>query len=69
MRIPTTAFSAQPPLLIRRSTRNQPGFSIGGPIIKNKLFAFGDYQAFRESVPVNAHFVTVPTAPHAHRRF
>lgn len=42
--------------------RNQPGFSIGGPIIKNKLFAFGDYQAFRETVPVNAHFVTVPTA-------
>ena len=42
--------------------RNQPGFSIGGPIFKNKLFAFGDYQAFRETVPVNAHFVTVPTA-------
>ncbi len=42
--------------------RNQPGFSIGGPIIKNKLFGFGDYQAYREVVPQNAYFVTVPTA-------
>jgi len=42
--------------------RNQPGFSIGGPIIKNKLFAFGDYQAFREVLPQNSYFVTVPTA-------
>src|SRR6202044_3059254 len=42
--------------------RNQPGFSIGGPIIKNKLFGFGDYQAFREVLPQNAYFVTVPTA-------
>jgi hypothetical protein len=42
--------------------RNQPGFSIGGPIIKNKLFGFGDYQAFRENQPQNSYFVTVPTA-------
>lgn len=42
--------------------RNQPGFSIGGPILKDKLFGFGDYQAFREVVPQNAYFVTVPTA-------
>ena len=42
--------------------RNQPGFSIGGPIIKNKLFFFGDYQAFRETQPINPYFVTVPTA-------
>lgn len=41
--------------------RNQPGFSIGGPIIKNKLFGFGDYQAFRENLPQNSYFVTVPT--------
>jgi Carboxypeptidase regulatory-like domain len=41
--------------------RNQPGFSIGGPIIKNHLFAFGDYQAFRETQPINPYFVTVPT--------
>jgi hypothetical protein len=42
--------------------RNQPGFSIGGPVIKNKLFAFGDYQAYREVEPINPYFVTVPTA-------
>jgi hypothetical protein len=41
--------------------RNQPGFSIGGPLLKNKLFAFGDYQAFRETQPINPYFVTVPT--------
>lgn len=41
--------------------RNQPGFSIGGPFIKNKLFGFGDYEAFRETQPVNPHFLTVPT--------
>ena len=41
--------------------RNQPGFSIGGPIIKDHLFGFGDYQAFRETQPQNANFVTVPT--------
>lgn len=42
--------------------RNQPGVSIGGPFIKNKLFWFGDYQAFRENQPINPYFVTVPTA-------
>jgi len=42
--------------------RNQPGFSVGGPIIKNKLFGFGDYQALREKVAVSSHYLTVPTA-------
>ncbi len=42
--------------------RNQPGFSLGGPIIKNKLFAFGDYQAYREVLGVASHYLTVPTA-------
>jgi hypothetical protein len=41
--------------------RNQPGFSIGGPFIKNKLFGFGDYQAFREVQPINPYYLTVPT--------
>jgi len=42
--------------------RNQPGFSIGGPFLKNKLFGFGDYQALRETQPINPYYVTVPTA-------
>lgn len=42
--------------------RNQFGGDVGLPIIKNKLFAFGDYQAWREHTPVGGHLVTVPTA-------
>ncbi len=42
--------------------RNQFGGDAGLPIIKDKLFIFGDYQGWREAVPVGAGFVTVPTA-------
>jgi hypothetical protein len=42
--------------------RNQPGFAVGGPILKNKLVAFGDYQAYREKIGVSSHYLTVPTA-------
>ncbi len=41
--------------------RNQFGGTIGGPVIKNKLFIFGDYQGFRSSQPQNPQFTTVPT--------
>ncbi len=43
-----------------RSTFNQFGFSLGGPIIHDKLFFFGDYQGVRLSsfMPIND---TVPT--------
>lgn len=39
----------------------QFGGTIGGPIIKNKLFFFGDYQATREANGIT-NVVTVPTA-------
>jgi hypothetical protein len=41
--------------------RNQFGFAAGGPIIKNKLFIFGDYQAVRQKLPLAGETATVPT--------
>jgi hypothetical protein len=43
--------------------RNQFGATIGGPILKNKLFLFFDYQGLRENIPDNGATInTVPTA-------
>lgn len=42
--------------------RSQFGGSVGLPIIKDKLFLFGDYSGYREATPVNANYHTVPTA-------
>ncbi len=52
-------FSGAPKLLFQR---NQFGFAGGGPILKNKLFIFGDYQALRQKLPLNDGPITVPTA-------
>ena len=41
--------------------RNQFGGTIGGPILKNKLFFFGDYQGLRQSLPLGLETATVPT--------
>ena len=62
---PNYQFNGAPPSAPGGFLRNQPGFSIGGPVLprlKNKLFAFGDYQALRETVAVPSHYLTVPTA-------
>ena len=41
--------------------RNQFGATIGGPIIKNKLFFFGDYEGFRQ-LQGYLNFYTLPDA-------
>ena len=41
--------------------RNQFGGQLGGPIWKNKLFLFGDYQGRRQNQPVGVEHATVPT--------
>lgn len=42
--------------------RVQFGGTLGGPIWKNKLFLFGDYQGLRLKQPNGSSFQTVPTA-------
>ena len=41
--------------------RNQFGGSLGGPILKNKLFIFGNYQGTRQTRQVNGSTTYVPT--------
>lgn len=42
--------------------RKQFGFAAGGPLWKDKLFIFGDYQALRQKQPKDIGYYTVPTA-------
>lgn len=61
--IRNSKLDARPTFAAERATfrRNQFGAAAGGPIIKNKLFVFGDYQGFRQSTPVGVDFASVPT--------
>ncbi len=42
--------------------RNQFGGTAGGPILKNRVFFFGDYQGTREVVGVTSGVINVPSA-------
>ena len=59
---PNYQFMGAPPTPGTPYNRNQFGGSGGLPIIKNKLFIFGDYSGWREVTPINAYYMTVPTA-------
>ena len=50
------ADGSKPPL-----RRNQYGFTLGGPVVKNKAFFFGDFEGFRQEKQATA-FSTLPTA-------
>jgi hypothetical protein len=41
--------------------RSQFGGTVGMPLIKDKLFIFGDYQGLRQDRPLNPELATVPT--------
>jgi carboxypeptidase family protein/TonB-dependent receptor-like protein len=41
--------------------RNQFGGSVGGPILKNRIFFFGDFEGFRQDLRYN-NFDSIPTA-------
>jgi hypothetical protein len=42
--------------------RNQFGGTGSAPIVKDKIFVFGDYQGFRQDTPNGVQYSTVPTA-------
>ena len=59
---PNYQFNGQPATPNPPYNRSQFGGSLGAPLIKNKLFIFGDYQGTRVRQPSSTGYVTVPTA-------
>jgi hypothetical protein len=54
-------FKNAPDVPLAAATWKQFGGSVGGPIIKNKLFFFGDYQGTRQQQGITNTY-TIPTA-------
>jgi hypothetical protein len=54
-------FTNKPNVSLADATWKQFGGSIGGPIIKNKLFFFGDYQGTKQQQGITNQY-TIPTA-------
>ena len=54
-------FTNKPGVPLAAATWKQFGGSVGGPIIKNKLFFFGDYQGTKQQQGITNQF-TIPTA-------
>ena len=59
---PNYQFLGAGPAPVLPFKRHTFGASLGLPIIKDKLFLFGDYQGLREAQPLNSEVITVPTA-------
>jgi hypothetical protein len=49
--------------------QNQFGAAAGGPVIKNRLFVFGDYQGTRITNVAHSGFITIPTPAETHGNF
>src|SRR2546422_142869 len=54
-------FNQAPNVPLPHSKWNQFGGSVGGPVIKNKLFFFGDYQGTKQQQGITNQY-TIPTA-------
>ena len=54
-------FSNRSGIALKSFQRHQFGGNIGGPVVKSKVFLFGDYEGIRQGFPVST-LSTVPTA-------
>ena len=58
---PNYRFEGAPASVNPLFKRHQFGGSLGGPLLKDRLFAFGDYEGWRENTPIEAYYMTVPS--------